>query len=491
MKKKSLIKHVAILTASVFSLTYFFLIPLARINVSRAQQPDVPEPTRTQQAGKRVSKLYIPTGASSTYMKTSDADENLLIQDHITSTRVVASNNANDSQEYYPYGMTSGEPNTVTDKQFTSHRSLEDTDVYHAGARFYNPQLGIFVSADKVQGPNRYMYAAANPTVYTDPSGKIVPIVVAAIIIGGAAFGAGFGAGYEKGSQVAQYGSVQEPARVLGAGLAGGVAGASVGYLGAVAAPAAIGAVSTGVGATSAVGLVGGAQIATGTCMTNPNCMNAVEAGAQIATGADLPPTFNAGGIYRQLDTRFAPGHLIPDESNQFNDMMFLYKGLRAGYDGGDVVPGGLYTGPDNGYGMGTLVQRSDPSEFIPGASYLVTEPYRHAFLGHSADSHFSSWTPDYNLARNTYAGQEGTVIGAWFKRGEVTDVGLDLRLFGDSAEKYFMLAARSAGFGNVDRETSPWLWSNFDRLKETPNEMLYRGIVPANRVHVIQPSNN
>ena len=292
MKKKSLTKYLTLLTTSIFSLTYLFLIPFARIEATRAQDVDIPIPTHAVAGEKRVSKTYIPTGGNSTYLTTSDGEEHLLIQDHITSTRIVESNKGAQQQEYYPYGMTSGEPTTYTDKQFTSHRSLTDTGVYHAGARFYNPQLGIFVSADKVQGPNRYMYAAANPTIYTDPSGKIIPLVIAAIIIGGGAFGAGFGAGYERGSQVAQYGSVQEPAKVVGAGIVGGVAGASVGYLGAVAAPAAIGAMSAGAGATSSVGIIGGAQIGAGACMTNPHCMNAVEAGAQLATGADLPPGY-------------------------------------------------------------------------------------------------------------------------------------------------------------------------------------------------------
>ncbi len=310
MKKRSLIKSIALLTASVFSLTYFFLIPFARINASHAQNPDVPQPTRTPNVEKRISKVYIPTGASSTFMKTSEGEENLLIQDHITSTRIVESNKGEEQQAYYPYGMTNGEANTISDKQFTSHRSLADTGVYHAGARFYNPQLGVFVSADKVQGPNRYMYGAANPTLYTDPSGKIIPIIIAAIIIGGAAFGAGFGAGYEHGTQVAKYGSVKEPSNIIVAGVAGGAVGAGAGYMGAVAIPAAIGAVSTGVGAASAVGVMGGAQIGVATCLGNPNCVRAVESGAEIASGSNLPPGYSAANY---ITSPYNPGEAFYD----------------------------------------------------------------------------------------------------------------------------------------------------------------------------------
>jgi RHS repeat-associated protein len=305
-------------------------------------------------------------------MKTSGGEENLLIQDHITSTRIVESNKGEEQQAYYPYGMTNGEANTISDKQFTSHRSLADTGVYHAGARFYNPQLGVFVSADKVQGPNRYMYGAANPTLYTDPSGKIIPIIIAAIIIGGAAFGAGFGAGYEHGSQVAQYGSMKEPLKVAGAGALGGVAGAAtagatvasvagVGYLGAVGAPAAIGAMSTGVGATGAVGLIGGAQIGVGACLSNPHCMNAMEAGAKIASGADLPPGFStipempSQGLRGTLDYygdkalhserfgamlgKFFPKRVPAEHIGDPEDLVTVWKGLRAGHSGHDIEP--------------------------------------------------------------------------------------------------------------------------------------------------------
>jgi len=294
MKKKLLTKAIVLLITSVFSLTYLFLIPLTRIQLTYAQDINVPAPSQAPRTQKTTSKLYIPTGASSTILKESNGETSLLIQDHLTSTRVIETSKGTQSQEYFPYGMANGGANTITDKQFTSHRSLADTGVYHAGARFYNPQLGLFVSADKVQGPNRYLYAMANPTTYTDPSGKIIPIIIAAIIIGGAAFGAGFGAGYEQGSQQAQYGSVKEPVAVIAAGITGGAVGAGAGYMGAIAVPAAIGAISTGVGATSALGLVGGAQIGVGACLSNPNCMNAFESGAQMASGADLPPGYSS-----------------------------------------------------------------------------------------------------------------------------------------------------------------------------------------------------
>jgi RHS repeat-associated protein len=52
--------------------------------------------------------------------------------------------------------------------------------IYHYGARFYSPKLGIFLSADTIvpnaanpQAFNRYSYVYGNPLRYTDPSGNI------------------------------------------------------------------------------------------------------------------------------------------------------------------------------------------------------------------------------------------------------------------------------------------------------------------------------
>lgn len=291
MKKKSLIKSISLLTISVFSLTYLFLIPLTKISVTYAQ--DVPQINPPSQ--KTVSRLYIPTNAGGTIVKTNTGEQALILQDHLASTRIIDKGSTQETQQYYGYGETIGDAQTTTDKQFTSHRNLTDAGVYHAGARFYNPQLGIFVSADKVQGPNRYMYGMGNPALYTDPSGNIVPLIIAAVIIGGASFGAGFGVGYEHSSQVAQYGSVQDPAAVVGAGIAGGAAGAGIGYMGAVAVPAAISAVGAGAGAAGSVGIIGGAQIAAQRCMTGA-CIDAVETAASLATGADLPMGYRSSG---------------------------------------------------------------------------------------------------------------------------------------------------------------------------------------------------
>jgi len=61
---------------------------------------------------------------------------------------------------------------------FTGHEKDEETGLYYFKARFYDPQLGRFLSQDSYLGEgdtppslHRYLYAYANPTVYVDLNG--------------------------------------------------------------------------------------------------------------------------------------------------------------------------------------------------------------------------------------------------------------------------------------------------------------------------------
>ncbi|MDD5449561.1 MAG: toxin TcdB middle/N-terminal domain-containing protein [Candidatus Omnitrophica bacterium] len=105
--------------------------------------------------------------------------------DHLGSTDKV-SNNAGqlvNSIEYTPFGQTAkdilynGQIARPTSYLFTG-KELDTTGLYYYGARYYDPLIGRFITADPTvsrpydpQDLNRYSYCRNNPLVYTDPSG--------------------------------------------------------------------------------------------------------------------------------------------------------------------------------------------------------------------------------------------------------------------------------------------------------------------------------
>ncbi|OGO23027.1 MAG: hypothetical protein A2144_11680 [Chloroflexi bacterium RBG_16_50_9] len=104
-------------------------------------------------------------------------------QDHLTGTSVVSDADGAlvNSIKYTPWGLTRA-GDVPTDKKFTGQR-LDGTGLYYYGARYYDPQIGRFISPDTIipspanpQSLNRYSYVYNNPLKYTDPSGHEVVI---------------------------------------------------------------------------------------------------------------------------------------------------------------------------------------------------------------------------------------------------------------------------------------------------------------------------
>ena len=83
--------------------------------------------------------------------------------------------------KYLPYGVCRNSQPEIedfpTDKLFTGQR-LDSTGLYYYNARYYDPTIGRFISADIIvpnqatpQAFNRYSYCLNNPLEYIDPSG--------------------------------------------------------------------------------------------------------------------------------------------------------------------------------------------------------------------------------------------------------------------------------------------------------------------------------
>ena len=147
---------------------------------------------------------------------------------HLGSVNVITDDNANvvAQRNYKPYGEMYTDFNSASDATlpftFAGKRVDGAGSLYYFGARFYNPLLGRFLSADtELHQPtnpvelNRYTFAAGNPLRYADPTGHfpwnfvlggllILGIVVLASVSGGAGLalltivmagvGCGFGA---------------------------------------------------------------------------------------------------------------------------------------------------------------------------------------------------------------------------------------------------------------------------------------------------------
>jgi len=126
------------------------------------------------------------TGAQTCYIdaagvsvkKKADGSLFFILKDHLGGASVItdAQGNAVTQQYYEPYGKDDANgslENEVDDHKFTSQEEDTETGLYYYNARYYDPALGRFISADPVQGLNRYSYCYNNPVNVIDPSGCI------------------------------------------------------------------------------------------------------------------------------------------------------------------------------------------------------------------------------------------------------------------------------------------------------------------------------
>jgi RHS repeat-associated protein len=77
----------------------------------------------------------------------------------------------------------------MLDRGYTSHEHLAEVGLIQMNGRLYDPVLRTFLMPDNfIQQPentqnyNRYAYVLNNPLMYTDPSGEIIPFLVAVAI---------------------------------------------------------------------------------------------------------------------------------------------------------------------------------------------------------------------------------------------------------------------------------------------------------------------
>lgn len=131
-------------------------------------------PSRTLALEKKV-RITIPL---SEHVIAEKSDKDLIIRqtNHVGSTSFVHGfmwkpERLLQRVTYLPYGTS--DTTAPTDTLYTGQRKLEDTNLYHYGARFYNPELGVFIQPDSVEkNADSYAYVHGNPITYNDPTGN-------------------------------------------------------------------------------------------------------------------------------------------------------------------------------------------------------------------------------------------------------------------------------------------------------------------------------
>jgi len=251
---------------------------------------------------------YIFAGGNRVAMKTGSTI-NYYHTDHLGSSSVMTDSIGIMKEEIYylPFGKTRSNTGTLNVKhKFTGQELDEETGLYNYGARYYDPEIGRFVSADSIvqdytdpQTLNRYSYCRNNPVIITDPSGNIfiiddiiiaaVTYVVAnaAVIAEGAAIGAAIGGASAAvtGGNILQGMALGAVSGAVFAGV-GGLIGDSITY---AAVPGGVGPPTAG---WASAGNIGGAMAGG----AGSGASTAAMTGGNVGQGA-LIGMATAGGI--------------------------------------------------------------------------------------------------------------------------------------------------------------------------------------------------
>ncbi|MGD2250943.1 MAG: RHS repeat-associated core domain-containing protein [Candidatus Methanofastidiosia archaeon] len=100
--------------------------------------------------------------------------------DHLGSTRLVidSSKNIVSAAAYHPFGETSAQEGS--EDYLFNGKEMDSADFYYYGARYYDPNLGKFLTKDAFRGRlktpqslNRYAYCLNNPLAYVDAFGLV------------------------------------------------------------------------------------------------------------------------------------------------------------------------------------------------------------------------------------------------------------------------------------------------------------------------------
>lgn len=149
----------------------------------------LPEPIVTYENGEIATSQLFGMGKIGQYK----ADGwNYYGVDSLGSIRTISDSSGQVVQtlSYDPYGNDPIDtPQTSATPFAFAGEQTDGTGLTYLRARHYSSKYGVFLSRDPVLGVpgilstfNGYSYAEGNPTNFTDPSGRIVPFILAAVI---------------------------------------------------------------------------------------------------------------------------------------------------------------------------------------------------------------------------------------------------------------------------------------------------------------------
>ena len=319
--------------------------------------------------------------------------------DHLGSSTLITNSDGAvvQSVKYYGFGATRYQDplGNILDYKYTGQEEDPETGLYYYGARYYDPALGMFITADSiVQDPsdsqtlNRYAYAGNNPMIYTDPSGHFFGFLIGAVI--GAVIG-GFQSDWDAGAMLTgaiiggvsggiYSGTYSAAVGVIGSSTNATLTGVLAGTVGGMAAGATANALGSAIYGGdmglrgAALGAVGGAVFgAIGGYFGNTWNMYRVGAyglagggvselgGGNFSEGAILAGSAAFGRfMYNEIvgfDADWNPG----GEAQAKDRLTMPYKGVNnIGVQGGPVDPEGLFN-------EGGSVSRG--ANYIPGVN--------------------------------------------------------------------------------------------------------------------------
>ncbi|MDF9878676.1 RHS repeat-associated core domain-containing protein [Cellulosimicrobium cellulans] len=129
-----------------------------------------------------VTRYYTFGGQTiATRTKTGASGVNTLVADHHGTAEIAINNGTNQPTRRYhdPYGNARGTTTPWVDDKGFLGKPTDTTGLTHIGARYYDPQVGRFISADPIvdltdpQQWQSYAYANNTPVTTSDPTGLL------------------------------------------------------------------------------------------------------------------------------------------------------------------------------------------------------------------------------------------------------------------------------------------------------------------------------